>query len=208
MKIILASSSPRRRILLEALGLNPMIIVPSNILEQVSGDPRFIVMYNASLKALSVYKRFSGEEDIVVIGADTVIELNNRVLGKPKSIDEARWMLRYLSGRFHRVLTGLAVISNVGGVNRRFIELGEALVKIKQLEDDEIEWYIRTSEPLEAAGAYMLQGLGGVFVEEVKGDPYTVVGLPLSKLYVILRRIGVRLPDNPPGKGGLLWLKK
>ncbi len=207
-KIILASSSPRRKILLEALGLNPMVIAPSSISEQVSGDPRFVVMYNASMKALSVYKRFLREEDIIVIGADTVIELNNRVLGKPKNIDDARWMLHHLSGRFHRVLTGLAVISNVGGVNRRFIELGEALVKIKQLEDDEIEWYIRTGEPLEAAGAYMLQGLGGIFVEEVKGDPYTVVGLPLSKLYVILRRIGVRLPDNPPGRGGLLWLKK
>ncbi len=208
MKIILASSSPRRRILLEALGLNPIVKSPRGIVENLSGDPRFIAMYNASLKALSVYREYSEEEDVIVIAADTIIELNGRILGKPKDIDEAKWMLRYLSGRYHRVLTGLAVMSNINGIYRRFIELGEALVKIKQLSKDEIEWYIRTGEPLEAAGAYMLQGVGGIFIEDLKGDPYTVIGLPLSKLYVILRMLGVKLPDNPPGKGGLLWRKK
>jgi len=208
VKIVLASTSPRRRMLLESLGLSPIVVAPRGIAESMEGDPRFIVMYNASLKAISVYNEFSNEEDMIVIGADTIIELHGRILGKPKDVGEARRMLRYLSGRYHRVLTGLAVLSNITGIHQRFIELGEALVKIKELEDDEIEWYIRTGEPLEAAGAYMLQGLGGIFVEEVKGDPYTVIGLPLSKLYFILRRLGVRLPENPPGKGGLVWSKK
>ncbi len=208
MKIILASTSPRRKLLLESLGLNPIIRSPRGVSENLSGDPRFTAMYNASLKALNVYEEFTEEEDIIVIAADTLIELNGRILGKPRSTEEARWMLHYIAGRYHRVLTGLAVMSNVNGVHRRFIELGEALVKIKQLCDDEIEWYIRTGEPLEAAGAYMLQGVGGVFVEDLQGDPYTVIGLPLSKLYVILRMLGVKLPDKPPGKGGLLWLRR
>lgn len=205
MKIILASSSSRRKRLLDSLGLNPIIKSPKGIIESLSGDPRFIAMYNASLKALSVFEEYSEEEDVIVIAADTIIELDGRILGKPRDIDEAKRILQYLSGRYHRVLTGLAVMSNINGVYRRFIELGEALVKIRRLSEDEIEWYIRTGEPLEAAGAYMLQGVGGIFVEDLKGDPYSVIGLPLSKLYAILRILGVKIPDNPPGKGGLLW---
>lgn len=195
--IVLASRSPRRKELLERLGFKPMVVEPPDWVEETSVlDPRFTAMLCASRKAEYVYREVSGRVngDLVVVGADTIIVLDDRVIGKPRSVGEARRILSMLSGRWHRVYTGLSIIARLRGRVQRVVDVGEAWVKFKELSWEEIEWYISTGEPLDAAGAYKVQGLGGVFVEEVRGDYYSIVGLPLSKLYRYLSWLGVLKP--------------
>ena len=192
--IILASSSPRRRELLEKIGLEPLVMEPPSWVEDVSSsDARFTAMLRASRKASYVYKRLIGKvkNDFVVIGADTIIVLDDQFIGKPRDANEAYVILKTLSGRWHRVYTGLAIISYVNGRTQYIIDISEALVKFKVLSEEEIKWYISTGEPFGAAGGYRVQDLGGLLVEEVHGDYYSVVGLPLSKLYTHLLRLGI-----------------
>lgn len=192
--IVLASSSPRRRELLEKIGLEPLVIEPPNWVENVSSsDARFTAMLRASRKASYVYKRLIGKvkNNFVVIGADTIIVVDDRFIGKPRDANEAYIILKTLSGRWHRVYTGLAIISYVNGRTQYIIDVSEALVKFKELSEEEIKWYISTGEPFGVAGGYRIQDLGGLLVEEVHGDYYSVVGLPLSKLYMHLLRLGV-----------------
>ena len=192
--IILASSSPRRRELLEKIGLKPLVMEPPSWIEDVSSsDARFTAMLRASRKASYVYKRLIGKvkNDFVVIGADTIIVLDDQFIGKPRDANEAYVILKTLSGRWHRVYTGLAIISYVNGRTQYIIDISEALVKFKELSEKEIKWYISTGEPFGAAGGYRIQDLGGLLVEEVHGDYYSVVGLPLSKLYTHLLRLGI-----------------
>ncbi len=196
--IVLASRSPRRIELLERLGLKPLVIEPPEDVEVMGEDfldPRFIAMMNASRKAEYAYRKVRGKvkagQDLVIIGADTVVVVEDKILGKPRSIEEAKKMLSLLSGRWHRVCSGLAIIAKIRNRTQRIIDVGDALVKFKHLTPGEIEWYISTKEPLDAAGAYRIQGLGGVFVEEVRGDYYSIVGLPLSKLYKYLAMLRI-----------------
>ncbi len=139
----------------------------------------------ASLKAEEVYSRLS-PEDIPVVAADTVVELNGQVLGKPKDEDDARAMLRALSGASHLVHTGLAVIRN--GVRRSCVET--AAVRFRPLTEEEIERYVLSGQPMDKAGAYGIQGPAGAFVEAIEGDFFTIVGLPLCRLTVLLRELG------------------
>ncbi len=192
--IVLASSSPRRRELLEKIGLEPLVMEPPSWVENVSSsDARFTAMLRASHKASYVYKRLTRrvKNDFVVIGADTIIVLDDQFIGKPRDVNEAYVILKTLSGRWHKVYTGLAIISYVNGRTQYIIDVGEALVKFKELSEEEIKWYISTGEPFGAAGGYRIQDLGGLLVEEVHGDYYSVVGLPLSKLYTHLLRLGI-----------------
>lgn len=196
--VVLASRSPRRIELLRKLGFNPIVVEPPSDIEVVGEDfldPRFVAMMNASRKAEYAYReirgRVGGKQDLVVIGADTIVVVEDKIIGKPRSIEEARRILSLLSGRWHRVCSGLAIIARVKGRLQRIVDVGDALVKFKQLTPREIEWYILTKEPLDAAGAYKIQGLGAVFVEEVRGDYYSIVGLPLSKLYKHLAMLGL-----------------
>lgn len=176
MKYILASASPRRKELL-SLFTEDFEVVPSNIPEIVQND--LVVEkhseYLAKLKADDIAKHYS---DFIVIGADTSVIYNNLILGKPKDRNDAKQMLKMLSGNVHKVITGCAVVKN--GVCESFSVTTE--VEFFELTDKEIDDYLDTSEPYDKAGSYGIQGLGGLFVKEIKGDYFNVVGLPIAHL--------------------------
>ncbi|MGD8236946.1 MAG: Maf family protein, partial [Armatimonadota bacterium] len=201
-RIVLASASPRRRMLLEQIGL-PFDVLPSGSPEpaQVDGRPAEHVRRAAALKASSVAPRV--EHEAVLIGADTIVCLDGRILGKPSGPAEARQMLQRLSGRAHTVYTGLAVgragsVADASVGADRWRELGldtgsEAThVQFRQLSDAEIGSYVDTGEPLDKAGAYAIQGRGALLVQEVRGCYFNVVGLPLVRLAGMLARLGIR----------------
>jgi septum formation protein len=174
--LILASASPRRRQLLGMLGLQ-FRIMPSQIEEAaVEGeDPRAYAVRTACSKALDIAR---SEAQPPVLGADTVVELEGRILGKPWSPENAIEMLGRLSGRTHRVHTALALVHQ-----GRCVDLVDtATVHLEDLDEEIIRWYVETGEPLDKAGAYAIQGVAGAFVSGIEGSPHTVVGLPLHRL--------------------------
>lgn len=176
MKYILASASPRRKELL-ALAVKDFEIVPSKIPEIVPDglEVEKHSEYLAKLKANDIAKDF---KDAVVIGADTSVILGNEILGKPKDREDAKRMLKMLSGNIHKVITGCAVVKN--GVCESFSVTTE--VEFFELTDKEIEDYLNTDEPYDKAGSYGIQALGGLFVSAIKGDYFNVVGLPIAHL--------------------------
>jgi nucleoside triphosphate pyrophosphatase len=182
VKLVLASSSPRRRQLLETLGLD-FDVEPADIDESRHQDepPGVYVERIASEKARAV-----AAADRVVLAADTVIVHEGKVLGKPGHPEEARSMLRRLEGDRHDVFTGVAVASWDGGpVLHPAVDVTE--VAFLPMTRDEIADYVSTGEPMDKAGGYALQGAGGRFIESVKGSPFTVIGLPI---HLISRLIG------------------
>ena len=186
VKVILASGSPRRRQLLELIGI-PHEVRPSNIDETMRPReaPRRHAERLAREKASAIATR---EPDVVTIAADTIVVVNRQVLGKPRDIADAKRMLSMLSGREHTVITAVAVAR--GRKLRSAIE--EVKVKFRRLRDDEIDAYIATDEPMDKAGAYGIQGYGATIVECVDGDYFAVMGLPLARLVTLLRDLGVR----------------
>lgn len=176
--LVLASKSPRRKELLSLITTDFVIksaevdeTLPQGIL------PKDAVLYLSRLKAQPLVN----DEDIV-IGADTVVAIDNKILGKPANEEEAFDMLRSLSGREHSVFTGVTVICKDG--ERSFYK--ETKVKFYPLTDDEIWRYIKTGECMDKAGAYGIQGFGSLLVESIDGDYFNVVGLPVSALYRVL----------------------
>jgi len=193
-KIVLASSSPRRRRLLEQVGV-PFEVVDPGEVETASGVPEEQVVGNALAKARKIAEQM-GEG--VVVGADTVVVFEGRVLGKPRDAPGAMVMLRTLSGDVHRVITGMAVVDAVSGqVETDFVE---TLVRMRPLSDEEIAAYVATGEPFGKAGGYAIQGVGGLLVEAVRGCFYNVVGLPLSRLDGLLKRFGVHILRGPENR--------
>jgi septum formation protein len=189
LKIVLASSSPRRRRLMGQLGLNFTVIEPDQVEEVNSGRPKEDVLGNALAKANGVAEK---DREAVVVSADTVVVMGDRVLGKPLSASEAEEMLRALQGRNHRVITGVAVVHAASC--RVESDVVETRVRMLPLTDEEIRAYVDTGEPMDKAGSYAIQGLGSVLVEEIEGCYYNVVGLPLSRLAQLLRKFGIRIP--------------
>jgi septum formation protein len=183
LKIVLASTSPRRISLLRQIGMRFSVAAPVGEETNINPDPKTRVMENALAKARSV----QGEGEGLVVGADTVVYIDDTILGKPASEDEARTMLETLSGRIHRVFTGLAVV-DAGG--REEVGCEETRVHMMELSEDDIERYVETGEPMGKAGAYAIQGLGAVFIDEVHGCFHNVVGLPLSLLWKMIRGMG------------------
>lgn len=181
--IILASGSPRRRELLEQIGL-PHTVVPSQAEEDLKDlEPSLLVKSLSLLKAADVAKGQGNEA--IIIGADTVVVFENEILTKPKDVQDAKVMLRRLSGKTHSVLTGLTILRRRDGKSVSVTE--ETAVCFKELSEQEIESYVKTKEPLDKAGSYGIQGLGGLFVEKIDGDYYNVVGLPLARLGKLLQ---------------------
>jgi len=183
-KIVLASQSPRRKKLLEQIELDFEIIV-SNVEEDISGDfpPEVICSSIALDKARDVAQRLT--EPSIVIGADTIVVLDDRVLGKPNSEQEAAEMLRALSGNSHYVYTGLAFIDTTTGAEKTVYE--KTKVQFRELTDSEILSYIETGSPMDKAGAYGIQDdFGAVFVSRIEGCYYNVVGLPLQLFFKVL----------------------
>ena len=185
--IILASKSPRRRYLLEQAGLE-FSVIPSGISEDlVSTDsPESYAKILAENKAKDVSRT---HPDSWVIGADTIVFIDNTILGKPGSPDEARKMLRRLSAKTHQVITGYCICCKAK--NRFFSDSIKTDVLFKELTDDEIQWYIHTGEPFDKAGSYAIQGLGTFIVKRINGSYTNVVGLPVCEIVEFLINEGV-----------------
>jgi septum formation protein len=187
-KIVLASSSPRRKELLEGLGLKFTIdsdgIVEETIPEEVK--PNKIVEMLALQKASAVAFKYN---DAIIIGSDTIVALDEMVLGKPANDEDALRMVMKLQGRTHRVYSGIAVVNAQTGEKNVTHDVTE--VDFRSISEDEAIRYIATGEPKDKAGSYAIQGLGAVFVRGIRGDYYNVVGLPLFKLVEILHGYGI-----------------
>jgi len=181
-KLVLASASPRREEILLQLNLK-FTIVPSNIDEEefTNSDPVKLVKILAEEKAKSV---FNLVEDAIIIAADTVVVHNDKILGKPANEEEARKMLKKLSSDQHQVITGVAVLNSNSG--KAHVDYNITDIKMTDLTEQEIINYVETREPLDKAGSYAIQGLGGLFVEEIKGSYYSVMGLPIHQLAKLL----------------------
>jgi len=192
MKIILASASPRRAQVLRDAGIR-FTALPMEIDEsRLPGEPaEDMVRRLAEAKARAALSGL-GPRDLrqaaIVIGADTVVEIEGHVLGKPGTAEAARAMLQRLSGTRHRVLTGLAMLRLPDGAARVAMERTE--VRFAALAREEIAEYVATGEPLDKAGAYGIQGSGGRFVERIEGCYFNVVGLPLALVYRTLKEFG------------------
>ena len=193
--LILASKSPRRRELLEMLGAQ-FEVITSDCDENITGPaPRDLVRELALRKAEAVYERLN-DPDAVVIGSDTIVTPDGvKALGKPRDRGDAVRTLTELSGKWHSVCTGIAVIGRAAdNTSKKIAETVETKVKFLDLTKEECERYADTGEPLDKAGSYGIQGRGGALVEKIDGDYYSVVGLPVSRLRVILRdEFGINL---------------
>lgn len=193
VKIVLASASERRQELLNRL-TDEFDINVSNFDESTipfNGSFQDYVMELARGKALEVENRLSDAEEKIIIGCDTIVAFNGKVLGKPKDKADAFKMLRELSDAEHEVYSGIALVNTKS--KRVITDFVCTKVKFSYLSDEEIKRYINTEEPMDKAGAYGIQGIGGIFVEKIHGCYYNVVGLPLNKLYFMLREMGVNL---------------
>jgi septum formation protein len=187
MKLILASGSVRRAEVLRSAGF-VFETVSTNVDETLrkAEAPDVYVLRLAGAKARAAAARITGEA--LVIGADATVVIDGLVLGKPETADEAKQMLARFSGRTHEVLTGLAVIRVPSGETRILQE--RTRVTFASMTQREIEDYVLSGEPFDKAGGYAIQGLAGRFVTRVDGCYFNVVGLPLARLYLILRDFG------------------
>ncbi len=181
---VLASKSPRRKALLQNIEINAQIM-PSNVDEGVAEglEPCEMVTQLAMLKATDVARSFG--KNTVVIGADTCVCVDGVILGKPQNSQDAKAMLKRLSGRCHDVYTGYCVVSCSDGVCVSKCE--KTKVFFRELSDEEIDSYIQSREPMDKAGAYGIQGKGSKFVEKIEGDYFNVVGLPVCALVKLMR---------------------
>lgn len=176
-KIILASNSPRRReILGEFIDLD-VITKEINEIKDDSFSPWTTVMGLAFEKGIEVAK---DNEDLIVLSADTLVELDGKLLGKPRNREEAKIMIEALSGRSHNVYTGYAIFKL--SENIKYVNYEKSSVKFYELSDLEIEKYLDTLEYKDKAGAYGIQGKGSLLVEEIRGDYFNIVGLPIGKI--------------------------
>lgn len=189
MKIVLASGSPRRRELLEVVGVTDFEVCPAQGEEKTQDglSPEETVKSLSGAKAREVAAKYDG--DTVIIAADTIVCNDGRILGKPQDEAEAFSMLKALSGKVHEVYTGITLIKGetiVSGAECTKVEF-------RTLSDDEINAYIATGEPMDKAGAYGIQGKASLMVKKIDGDYFNVVGLPLCRLGQMLKTIGVEL---------------
>jgi len=225
MRIVLASASPRRKELLRGLGLS-FEVVPSEVAEESPGE---VSPAQAAAWALTLARRkaedvagrlrrrpsgkaapaeaaadsVADDGPVLVVAADTLVVLPDRVLGKPSSEEKAAAMLRALAGRAHRVVTGVVVTE--AGSGRTYGATEETEVFFRPLSETAIQAYIATGEPFDKAGGYAVQGVGSLLVERINGDYFNVVGLPLGCLAGLMERFGIdflRLAAESVGRGG------
>ena len=197
MKIILASSSPRRAEILRNAGID-FGTWPTDVDETPlpgEGAAAMVArLAEAKARAASTQSDSPIHQDTgsLILGADTTVELDGEILGKPENSADAREMLRKLSGRAHRVLTGVFLLQTSTGASRAAVET--TTVTFAELSEEEIDAYIGTSEPFGKAGAYAIQGVAGRYISGISGCYYNVVGLPLARVYSLLR--GLDAPDK------------
>jgi len=183
---VLASASPRRIELLKGFGL-AFDVIPSGADESYrpGETPRDHVRRISGAKALAVA---ADHPDAWVLGADTIVVVDGRVLGKPKDKEEARDMLRLLSGREHAVYTGFTIARKTKAVLRQRVV--RSVVVFKRISGDELEWYVNSDEPYDKAGGYAVQEKGGLFAGRIRGSYSNVIGLPVSEVFEVLKEIG------------------
>ncbi|PTX59390.1 septum formation protein [Melghirimyces profundicolus] len=202
-ELVLASGSPRRKQMLQNLGLS-FSVHPSSVTEDVPGDPSpgEWVEILAAKKALAVAHT---KKQALVIGSDTVVALGDEIIGKPGDEREAIRILERLQGNAHQVCTGIALVEvKEGKVNRRLIDHRVTEVMIRNMNREEIEWYVSTGEPMDKAGAYGLQGIGSLWVDWIDGCYTNVVGMSLPLLYDMMNEMGypVLKPSFAPENKG------
>jgi septum formation protein len=197
MKIILASASPRRAEILRNAGIPFEARAVALDESRLPGELRADYVRRLALgKARAAAAAHHDSDDSIFIGADTVVVVGDEILGKPESPDDARRMLRLLSGAVHEVHTGLAVVRRPGAMEGLVEEVTR--VTFAPLSDQDIESYIATGEPFDKAGAYGIQGIGGRYATRVEGCFFNVMGLPLARLWSLLRDVGWK--ESAPGK--------
>lgn len=186
-QIILASSSPRRKELFQILGL-PFKVVVSDVDERLNPrlGPCSQAEYLSQQKAKSVAVKYA---DALIIAADTFVVVKGEILGKPESIDDARRMLRKLSGKRHTVVSGITVLDTK--TKKLITKSVETYVYVKKLSEKEISSYLLKEEVLDKSGAYAIQGPASTFVKRIEGEFYNIVGLPLFTLAEMLRKFGI-----------------
>ena len=185
-KIVLASASPRRKEILGSLGVDFTVCVSDADENSDISDPGALVRFLSLKKAENVIKK---HPDAIVIGADTVVYLEGEgIMGKPKNASDAHRMISALSGRVNEVYTGVTVAD----ADKTETFAVKTLVSFKKLTEDEIQEYVAKEECLDKAGSYAIQGMACVFIDRIEGDYFNVVGLPLSPLYDILKKKGVK----------------
>ena len=183
--LILASASPRRRELMGYTGL-PFQVITADAEELKAGPPEELVKENARRKALAVAKE---HPETVVLGADTVVFQDGQVLGKPRDREDAIRMLRALSGAWHEVYTGVCVVDAQG---RQDVRADVSRVQFTPLDQETIDRYVETGEPMDKAGAYAVQGRGGLYVRRIEGSYSNVIGLPMALVREMLRAAGFK----------------
>jgi septum formation protein len=184
MRLILASSSPRRADLLRAAGI-PFDVSPVDVDERFrpGEKPEHAVARLAEAKAAAAAEL---HPHAIVLGADTTVVVDGDALAKPAAVKDAARMLRLLSGRSHDVLTGVCLIAQ----ERKFVYVETTRVHVAVLEEPEVAWYVSTREPFDKAGGYAVQGLASRFIEGIDGSYSNVVGLPISRVYEVLKALG------------------
>jgi septum formation protein len=192
MKLILASSSPRRAEILRDAGIAFEICATHIDEAALPGEAaRAMVARLAEAKARAAAAQLdAGSRECIIVGADTTVELDGEILGKPSDSAHAREMLAKLGGRTHNVLTGIFLLRLPGNATRTAVE--NSAVTFAPLDAKEIDAYVATGEPLGKAGAYAIQGIAGRYISKIEGCYFNVVGLPLARLYALLRELGWR----------------
>lgn len=188
-EFVLASASPRRKELLNQIGIKFRTCTSKKEEEILRNKPEDIVKDLSYTKARDVYER--GNRDAIVIGADTIVVVDEEVLGKPKDEAEAFAMIKKLQGDIHQVYTGVSIIwqQNNNIHVSSFVAMTE--VELYYMSDEEIRKYIATSEPYDKAGGYAIQGYFARYVKQIKGDYNNVVGLPIGKLYQVMNSLNL-----------------
>ncbi|MGL4642458.1 MAG: Maf family protein [Cetobacterium sp.] len=186
--MILASKSPRRKEILNQLGFQ--LEIKTKDIEEVSEKENVV----DQIKDISWKKVIAVAEenrDEYVVGADTVVEIDGVILGKPRTEEEAKNMLRSLSGRDHRVITAYSIVNLAKNID--ITNAVESRVYFKSISEEEIKWYVESREPMDKAGAYGIQGLGSIFVDKIDGDFFAIMGFPINHFIKTLNNLGITI---------------
>ena len=195
MTLILASASPRRKKLLKNLGYEFSIEVCDLDENSDKIEPFELVMDLAKTKAKAITDMHAGE-DVVVIGADTVVANDCKILGKPRDLDHAKEMISSLQGKIHQVYTGVCLYWNDGKINRNLTFYEKTDVEVYPMTPEEIEAYVATKECVDKAGSYAIQGLFSPYIKGISGDYNNVVGLPVARIYQEIKKLGLVITND------------
>ncbi len=195
VEIVLASKSPHRKAILNQIGIRFKSLESTYEEEKYIRNPTLLkvknlVIKNAKGKALDVAVKTKGK---VILGVDTVVYCNGRIIGKPKNSKDAKSMLSFLSGREHAVFSGIAFVRKSGNTIKTLTDFEITKVYFRNLSNKEIELYVSTGEPLDKAGGYGVQDKGAILIKRIDGDYYNVVGLPVVKLLELAKKMGIRI---------------